>query len=208
MINILISWLITWQSDWLIPLPSDSLGNKVRELGHVKDHADGRGSGHEDGEDGFLGGPWDEAVHQVRTRPLVTLHQPRHLETIVYHVEGIPGVETDTCCMETGGLVWIVTTHSSVVDRSHMKPPSNSSLNSRLHAYVHQRAPAIGSLRFFRVSSSSSWPLLPRKPALPEPCHTGRQKTHEAWRHKARFKMTDNMKQDKSKDGITSHHMT
>lgn len=64
---------------------------------------------------------------------------------------------------------------SSVADRSYMKPPSNSSLNTRLQAYVHQRAPAIGSLRFFRVSSSSSWPLLPRKPALPEPCDAGRQ---------------------------------
>lgn len=53
---------------------------------------------------------------------------------------------------------------------SYMKPPSNSSLKTRLQAYVHQRAPAIGSRRLFRVSSSSSWPLLLRKPALPEPC--------------------------------------
>lgn len=91
MIHKLISWLITWQSDWLIPLPSDGLGDKIRQLGHVKDHADGRGGGHENSEDGFLRGPWDEAVHQVRTRPLVALHQPRHLETIVHHVEGVPG---------------------------------------------------------------------------------------------------------------------
>lgn len=69
--------------------------------------------------------------------------------------------------------VYIMTaTWKSENHRSYMKPPSNSSLNTRLQTYVHQRAPAIGSLRFFRVSSSSSWPLLLRKPALPEPCQT------------------------------------
>lgn len=56
--------------------------------------------------------------------------------------------------------------------RSYMKPPSNSSRTTRLQAYVHQRAPAIGSLLLFRVSRSSSWPLLLRNPALPEPCQT------------------------------------
>lgn len=90
MINNLISWLITWLSDSLIPLPSDSLGNEICKFSHVKDHADRRGSGHENSEDGFLGGARDETVHQIRTRPLVTLHQPWHLETIVYHIQGIP----------------------------------------------------------------------------------------------------------------------
>lgn len=170
-IDKLIGWLITWLSDWLIPLPSDSLGNEICKFSHVKDHADRRGSGHENGEDGFLGGAWDETVHQVGTRPLVTLHQPWHLETVVHHVQGIP-VGTETRDLWRRGMV---TPHQQYgrpgrKSESYMKPPSNSSLKTRLQAYVHQRAPAIGSRRLFRVSSSSSWPLLLRKPALPEPC--------------------------------------
>lgn len=54
-------------------------------------------------------------------------------------------------------LLCVLTTLSNMINpSSHMKPPSNSSLNTRLQAYVHQRAPAIGSLRFFRVANSSS----------------------------------------------------
>lgn len=51
---------------------------------------------------------------------------------------------------------------------SYMNPPSNSILNSRLQRYVHQRAPVIGSLLFFSVSSSSSCALLLRMLARPE----------------------------------------
>lgn len=51
---------------------------------------------------------------------------------------------------------------------SYMNPPSNIILNTRLQRYVHQRAPAIGSLLFFRVSSSSSCPLLLSTLARPE----------------------------------------
>lgn len=91
----LVGWLIAWPSDRSIPLPSDSLGNKICKFSHVKDHADRRGSGHKNSEDGFLSGSWDETVHQVGTWPLVALHQPRHLKTVVYHIQGIPG-ETDT----------------------------------------------------------------------------------------------------------------
>lgn len=89
-----INQLINHQTVWLMPLPVDSLGDKIYKFSHVKDHADRRGGCHENSEDGFLSGTWDETVHQVRARPLVTLHQPRHLETIVHHIQGIPG-DTD-----------------------------------------------------------------------------------------------------------------
>lgn len=164
-----ISCLITCLSDWVRPLPRDGLGDQICEFSHVEDDADGRGRGHEDGEDGFLCGPWDETVHQVRTRPLVALHQPGHLEAVVNHIQGIPG-DTDrtiATCQDTsqsdGGHAW----HRN--RRFYMNPPSKSSRNTRLQAYVHQRAPAIGSLRFLRVSNSSSWPLLLWTPTLPEP---------------------------------------
>lgn len=58
---------------------------------------------------------------------------------------------------------------------SYMKPPSNRSLNRRLKAYVHQRAPDNGSLLFLRVSNSSSWPLLLKMPTLPELFSKGQQ---------------------------------
>lgn len=99
-----ISCLITCLPDWVRPLPRDGLGDQICEFSHVEDDADGRGRGHENGEDGFLRGPWDETVHQVRTRPLVALHQPGHLETVVNHIQGIPG-DTDrtiATCKDTG----------------------------------------------------------------------------------------------------------
>lgn len=89
-----VNQLINHLTVWLILLPRDSLDDKIYKFSHVKDHADRWGSGHENSEDGFLSWTWDEAVHQVRTWPLITLHQPWHLETIVHHIQSIPG-DTD-----------------------------------------------------------------------------------------------------------------
>lgn len=87
---------------------------------------------------------------------------------------------------ETGIMVWgeqISNIAGRDQLRSYMNPPSNNRRNTRLQAYVHQRAPAIGSRRFLRVSSSSSWPLLLRMPTLPELCGTG-------WQHMTQQFMT------------------
>ena len=67
--------------------PHERLADEVAQLSHVQDHADGRRGHHEDGEDGLLCRPGDEAVHLVGTGPLLTLHQPWHLEAVVDEVE-------------------------------------------------------------------------------------------------------------------------
>lgn len=38
------------------PVP-DGLGDQISQFGHVEDHADARGGGHENSEDGLFRGP-------------------------------------------------------------------------------------------------------------------------------------------------------
>lgn len=76
-----------------------------------------------------------------------------------------------------GNVWWLEQRHrcGGMELRSYMKPPSNSSLNRRLKAYVHQRAPDMGSLLLLRGSRSSSRLLLLKMPTLAELFSTGQQ---------------------------------
>lgn len=69
--------------------PHQGFDDEITQLRHVQNHADGRRRHHEDGEDGLLGRPGDEAVDLVGARPLLALHQPGHLEAVVHKVQRV-----------------------------------------------------------------------------------------------------------------------
>lgn len=66
-----------------------ALADQVDDFKHGKDDADETGNHHEDGEDPFLGGPSDEAVHRVGTRVLSALDEQGEIVALVDVVEKV-----------------------------------------------------------------------------------------------------------------------
>lgn len=64
-----------------------ALANQVEDFENREEDADQAGDHHEEGEDSFLGGPSDEAVHLVGTGPLLALDERGEVVTLVNVVD-------------------------------------------------------------------------------------------------------------------------